>query len=148
MVFCTCSVPVPFLLFGVPEGSVIDPLVFTLYTRPLGIIAQRYGVQCHLYADETQLYISLDLSNKLNVSSYLKHLEYCMADIRLLMTQNLLRLSDNKTYITYLALPHFVKSLKTLAIQMGASSITPNRSVINLGVILTNVLTCMNMSHQ
>ena len=41
------------------------------------------------------------------------------------MTQNLLRLKDNKTGIIYLASPHCVKSLKTPALQMGAFSITP-----------------------
>jgi len=51
------------------------------------------------------------------------------------MTQNLLRLKDNKTGIIYLASPHCVKSLKTPALQMGASSITSNGSLKNLGVI-------------
>ncbi|KAK2145627.1 hypothetical protein LSH36_668g01000 [Paralvinella palmiformis] len=63
-----------------------------MYTRPLGIIAQRYGVKYHLYADDTQLYISLDPDNELNFSSSLNNLEHCIADIRLWMTQNLLRL--------------------------------------------------------
>jgi len=49
------------------------------------------------------------------------------------MTQNLLRLNDNKTNIIYLASPHCVKFLKTPALQMGASSITSNGSVKNLG---------------
>jgi len=37
--------------------SVLSPLVFTIYTRPFGIIAQRYGIKYNLYADDTQLYI-------------------------------------------------------------------------------------------
>ena len=46
------------------------------------------------------------------------------------MTQNILRLNDTKTNIIYLASTHYVKSLKTPALQMSASSITPNGPVI------------------
>jgi len=107
-------------------------MVFTMYTRPPGIIAQQYGVKYHLYADDTQPYMSLDPDNELNFSSSLKNLEHCIGDIRLWMTQNLLRLNDNKTN---LASPHYVKSLNTQALQMGESSITPNGSVKILVVI-------------
>ena len=78
------------------------------------------------------LFISLDPDNELNFSSSLKNLEHCIGDIRLWMTQNLLRLNDNKTN---LASPHYVKSLNTQALQMGESSITPNGSVKILVVI-------------
>ena len=53
---------VKFLLSGVPHGSVLGRLAFIRDTRPLGIIAQRYWVKYHLQADDTQLYISLDLT--------------------------------------------------------------------------------------
>ena len=76
--------------------SRLKDMVFTMYTRPLGVIAQRYGVNYHLYADDTQLYISPDPDNELNFSSSLKNLEHCIADIRLWMTPNVLRLNDNK----------------------------------------------------
>ena len=48
---------IQFFVSGVPQGSVLGPLVFTMYTRHLVIIAQRYWVKYHFYADDTQLYI-------------------------------------------------------------------------------------------
>ena len=100
-----------------------------MYARPLGIIVQRYGGKYQLHGDDTQLYISLDPDNELNFSSSLKNLEHCIADIRLWMTQNRLRLNDNKTNIVYLASQHSIKSLKTPALQTGTSLITHNGSV-------------------
>jgi len=41
------------LLFGVLQGSVLGSLIFTMYTRPLGIIARRHGVGYDFYADDT-----------------------------------------------------------------------------------------------
>ena len=96
-------------------------------------MAQRYEVKYQLYADDTLLYISLDSDSELNFSSSLRNLEHSFADIRLWMTQNLLNLNDNKINIIYLASPLCVKSLKTPALQMGTSSITPNGSVKTKG---------------
>jgi len=133
---------IQFLLSGVPQGLVLGPLVFIMYKRPLGIIVQRYGVKYHLYADNIQLYISLDPNNELDFSSSLKNLEYCSADIRLWITQNILKLNDNTRYIKYLVSTHYVKTLNTLALQMGVSSITANGSVTNLGAIFDQ---CINI---
>jgi len=90
------------LVFCLPLGSVLDSLVFTMYTRPLGIIAQRYVVKYMLYADDTQLCISLDPDNELNFSASLKYLENCIPYIRLWMTHNLLKLNYTKIYIIFL----------------------------------------------
>ena len=72
----------------------------------------------------------------------MKNLEHYIADIRLWMTQNLLKLNENKINIIYLASSHCIKSLKTPALQVGASSIIPNGPVQTLGVIFDQ---CINM---
>ena len=90
----------------------------------------------------TQLYISLDPDNTLNLSSSLNTLKHCIADIRLWVTPNILKLNDNKTNIVYLGPLHCVKYINIPALQMSASLITLNGTVYNLGVMFDQ---CINI---
>ena len=77
----TSSVTVP-LQIGFPQGSVIGPFGFKPYTKPLSAIARKHGVSIHLYADDTQLYVSCDPDD---IDTALAKLEACIEDVRLWM---------------------------------------------------------------
>ena len=63
-------------LEGVPQGSVIGPLSFTLYTAPLEDIIEAHGLGRMIYADDTQVYVVLkrdsdhSVITKLNASLF------------------------------------------------------------------------------
>ena len=45
------------VLYGVPQGSLLGPILFIIYTRELSDIVLKHGLRLHVYADDTTLYI-------------------------------------------------------------------------------------------
>ena len=83
------------LKFGVPQGSVLGPLLFSFYTTPLGQVIKKYTeVHYHLYTDDTQLFIHLSPDDSLKSFDYLKS---CLNDIQVWMCENKLKLNPDKT---------------------------------------------------
>jgi len=64
---------------GVPQGSVIGPLSFTLYSSPLENIIDAHGIGKMIYADDTQIYVILNDKDK---AASISKLELCIKDIK------------------------------------------------------------------
>ena len=134
-----CSAPKT-LNFGVPQGSVLGPILFTIYTTPLGDIARKYNLGNHFYADDTQLYVAFDPQdcNSLNINRVI--LEQCIDEIKKWMHLNMLKLNDDKTEILLLGSRYNLKSISSVDIKIGETNITSVTSVGNLGAVFDSDL--------
>ena len=131
----TLSEPQP-LQFGVPQGSVLGPVLFILYTSSLAYLLEAHGVCYHFYADDTHIYI--EISNVVDVKEKISSL---LHDIKVWMVRRKLKLNDGKTDIVIVK-GNLRSDLETEfdALEMGGVQLYPSASVRNLGVIFDSNL--------
>ena len=75
-----------------------------IYTIPL----RRHGVQYHLYADDTQLYVSFKVGDVVDLLKAQRRIEMCIAEIKAGMVMFMLKLNDDKTELVIIAPPYFL----------------------------------------
>ena len=123
--------------WGVPQGSVVGPELFLVYSAPIEDIINKHGLSSVSYADDTQIYVVIKPSNR---DSAISQVENCIKDIRIWMAANKLMLNDAKTELLHVS-SRFSKNVPDIHINIGDTSISPSKTVRDLGVILDNNLT-------
>ncbi len=122
------------LWFGVPQGSVLGPLIFIMYTFPISVIISGfYNITHHLYANDTQIYIAITPDN---ASTAIPELQSCLNSVHKWMDTNKLKLNPDKTeFIIFGSDQQRAQPSYLYPVDILGNDLSPNDKVRNLGVI-------------
>ena len=130
------------LTSGIPQGSVLGPILFTLYTVPLGDICRSHGIEFQLYADNQQNYLTFKpiKGNTQPQDECISALENCIAEVCAWMGFNKLKLNDSKTKFIIFSTRQQLAKITNINIRIGQVSVIPSDCVCNLGYFMDKLL--------
>ena len=131
------------LKYSLPQGSIIGPHGFILYTSPVGDIIRSFNISFHAYADDVQMYAEFNPKIEGDCERVLANLTSCINRINAWMVQNTLRLNQDKTEFFLVASRNVSSAFSDLELNLGDCTIRRSLSIKNLGVTFDDVI---NMS--
>ncbi|XP_046642630.1 uncharacterized protein LOC124327678 [Daphnia pulicaria] len=135
------SVPVQ-VKYGVPQGSVLGPKLYTIYVNCLRLVAERYGISIEQYSDDTAIYLEFGFSRDcLDQFDALRILSECAGDLIDWFSFNWVKLNPSKSEVLYFAPSELAGKLAPMPFRVGDNLVTPTTSAKVLGVHLSSDLT-------
>ena len=123
---------------GFPQGSVLGPFSYPVYTSPLFGIAHDHSVSMHMYADDTQVYVSFK-PGQCDVAE--GNMTRCIYDLSAWMSRNHLKLNEAKTEYLLIGSSNNRKKVPHLMdFQVGNEVVQASDSAKNIGAVLDSQL--------
>ena len=133
------------MTYSVPQGSVLGPKFYVMYTKPVGAICRKHGLNTHFYADDSQLYLSFKPTNTTTLKNTINQVTNCLNDIIHWMNNNMLKLNSDKTELIVFTSDHNANTVSDISVKVDNSEIMQSTSVRNLGAFFDSK---MNMDQH